>query len=203
MSFSSKANVILTSSFSTVAKELWDKGLLPNKAKVAFIPTAGDYYKDKPWMEADRKALTDLGYHVVDVDLKDKNSDRMAADFAAADILFVAGGNTTYLTAQAHLSGFDAIVRDLLRQGKIYIGSSAGSILAGPTVEPFIAEDLPELPSDFVLADPTCLGLVDYIVLPHYPKHADENDKIAEKFGTKFHFIKITDREYRVENIVG
>ncbi len=194
---SPQPNVILTSSFSTVAEELLHKGLLPPGAMVAFIPTAGDCYKEKPWIEADREALVRFGYAVIDVDLKDTNAEKLKEDFAPADIIFVAGGNTTYLAAQAHLSGFDGIIHDLLRQGKIYIGSSAGSILAGPTVEPFIAEDLPNLPADFVLTDPSCLHLVDDIVLPHYPQYAEQDDAIAQKYGERFRFMKMTDQEFR------
>lgn len=196
------SNVILTSSFSTVGRGLREKGLLPEKGSiVAFIPTAGDPYAEKPWMEADRLALVDLGYGVFDVDLKNKNAELLRDELAAADVIFVAGGNTTYLVAQAHLSGFDVIVRDLLRQGKVYIGSSAGSILAGPSVEPFIEGDLPELSKDFVIADPSGLGLVDYIVLPHYPTSAKANDAIAERYDGQFRFVEMTDQAFSIENV--
>ncbi|MCX6714762.1 MAG: Type 1 glutamine amidotransferase-like domain-containing protein [Candidatus Uhrbacteria bacterium] len=194
-------NLILTSSFNTIAKKLFDNALLPKHALVAFIPTASNPYTEHPWVEKDREALVGLGYEVTDVDLENRNEEELKKDLASADIIFVAGGNTTYLTEQSHRSGLHNIIRSLLHQGKMYIGSSAGSLLAGPSAEPFVEEDSVELPAGFVLSDPTCFGLVDYIVLPHYPLHAKENDSVMETYGDKFHYVKMTDVDYRMEMI--
>ena len=201
MSNSTKPNLILTSSFNTVVNELLKKELLPKRASVVFIGTASNPYTEHPWVERDRNVLVGLGYEVVDVDLESKSIETLRNAFASADIIFVAGGNTTYLNTQSHLSGFHNLIRDLLGQGKIYIGSSAGSLLAGPSIEPFVEEDLLELPTDIVLADPMCLGLVDYIILPHYPLLAKENDAVTEKYADRFQFKKMTDHEYVVETV--
>lgn len=196
------ANIILTSSFNTVARELFDKNLLPHeRVTVGFVTTAADPYQDKPWMEADRQALVDLGYQVINIDLKNKTAAELKTAFHDTQIIFIAGGNTTYLVDQAHRSGLIDILKDLLTEDRIFIGSSAGSILAGPTVEPFIEEDLPELSKDFLLQDPACLGLVDYVVLPHYPKYAEQNDQVASRFEDRYKFVKLRDDEYRIENI--
>lgn len=194
-------NIILTSSFATVSSDLRAKNILPAAASVAFIPTAGDIYPETPWIEGDRQALIDVGYEVTDVDLKGKNASDLEQSFAGVDIIFVAGGNTTYLLVEARRSGFDTIIRDLLAQGKMYIGSSAGSILAGPSVEPFLEEDLGELDRNFVVGSPKCLGLVDYIILPHYPTCAERNDEVAEKYAERFAFAKVRDDGYRVATI--
>jgi len=160
MSDSAKPNLILTSSFNTVAQELREKSLLPKTASVAFIPTAGDPYSERPWIDADRNALVDLGYSVTDIDLKGVTAESLEKELSSHDIIFVAGGNTTYLVQYSHISGFADVIRAFLKQGKLYIGSSAGSILAGPTVEPFVTEDLAELPKDFILTNLSCLHLV-------------------------------------------
>ncbi len=62
-------------------------------------------------------------------------------------------------------------------------------------------EDLPDLSADFTLRDPTCLGLVDYIVLPHYPELAEENDAVISEFGQMYTFTKLTDNDYQVNVI--
>lgn len=194
-------NIILTSSFGTVAQELFEQGHLPTAPfRVAFIVTAGNIYAEKPWMENDRKALINLGYDVYDVDFeKYTDSKDLQAALADADILFVAGGNTTYLNEYAQQSGFSKIVYDLLNEGKIYIGSSAGSILAGPSVAPFAKEDTEELPTGFIAHNSNCLNLVPYIVLPHYQGYAVQNDHIADAYKDAFPFVKLTDSEYRIE----
>ncbi|NQV90136.1 Type 1 glutamine amidotransferase-like domain-containing protein [Candidatus Uhrbacteria bacterium] len=195
-----RPRLILTSSFSAVARELSDVGALPKKSqRVAFIPTAGDVYKDTPWIEADRKALVDLGYSLFDVDLKKQDPSTLKQELESADIIFVAGGNTTYLFEYAHTSGFISMIPDLLNQNRIYIGSSAGSLLAGPSVEPFLSEDIPELPNDFYLHNSHGLNIVDYIVLPHYPDYAVQNDEVEKEFSHRFTFVKLKDTEYRIE----
>lgn len=191
--------LILTSSFHTVAQPLLQKGLLSSKTvSVAFIPTAGDPYGERPWIDADRRALEDLGYKVFIVDLKDKTSEQLKASLDPAQMIFVAGGNTTYLFEMVHQSGFSSVIHALLAEGRVYVGSSAGSLLAGPSVEPFIEEDRAELPKAFSLHDPTGLQLVDYIILPHYPQYARENDYIATRFDGRWPFVKLTDDEYRI-----
>ncbi len=203
MNDNAKPNIILTSSFNTVFKELREKSLLPKTSSVAFIPTAGDPYPERPWIDADRKALVELGYSVMDIDLKNRTTDSLEKELSIHDIIFVAGGNTTYLVEQSHISGFVTLIRSLLKQGKLYIGSSAGSILAGPTVEPFVTEDLAELPKDFVLTKPTCLDLVDYVLLPHdqVEEFSTEHNKIIKKYDDQFMFVRLTDQEYRLEHI--
>ncbi len=203
MSDGKKYNIILTSSFNTVVGKLREKSLLPKTASVAFIPTAGNPYPERPWIDADRKALVELGYRVTDIDLKNGTADSLEKNLSNHDIIFVAGGNTTYLVEEVHLSGFSSVVRRLLGNGKMYIGSSAGSILAGPTVEPFAKEDIAELPKDFVLTNPSCLRLVDYVVLPHdqVEEFSAEHDKIVQLYEERLSFVRLTNQEYRLENI--
>jgi dipeptidase E len=196
-------NTILTSSFHTVFNELRQRELLPKTASVAFIPTAGDPYSERPWIDADREALNELGYDVTDIDLKNTTKELLEKKISSHDIIFVAGGNTTYLAQHSCASGFVDLIRDFLRQGKLYIGSSAGSILAGPTVEPFMAEDLADLPNDFVLTKPFCLHLVNYVVLPHdqVTLFSEDHDRIIKEYGDRCAFVRLTDQQYRVEHI--
>ena len=202
MSDAENPNIILTSSFNAVAKELLKEGFLPPPSvTVAFVATAGEPYKERPWIEADRRALVELGYQVTDVTLKDENPSSLKSLLAPFDIIFVAGGNTTYLAEHARRAGFKGVIHDLLRQGKLYVGSSAGSILVGPTVEPFIEEDLPDLPPEFDIEDTATLGLVDYVVLPHHPAFAEKNDKLAKLFKDRCRFVPMKDSEYRTETV--
>jgi dipeptidase E len=135
--------------------------------KVAFIPTAGDPYGDnKPWMDADRQKLVDLGFDVFDFDLKSKKQDEVNATLTKADIIFVAGGNTFYLLEKARKSGFDKVCQKLIDEGKIYIGSSAGSYLVCPTIE---AAAWKHSDKNIVnLTDLTALNLVPFIITAHF-----------------------------------
>jgi len=135
--------------------------------KIAFIPTAGDPYgDDKPWMDADRQKLVDLGFDVFDFDLKEKNEEEVNTALLKADIIFVAGGNTFYLLDKVRKSGFDKVCKKLVNEGKIYIGSSAGSYLACPTIE---AASWKNADKNIVnLTDLTALNLVNFLIIAHF-----------------------------------
>ena len=162
----------------------------PKELKVAFIPTAGDTYKEKPWMEEDREKLVDLGFNVADFDLKGKTESQIEKALSKVDIIFVAGGNTFYLLEKTKQSGFDKVVKKLVKNGTIYVGSSAGSILAGPNIEPVKILDDPQKAR---LDSFEGLGLVDFVILPHYGKEKYKIDKIIKEYGNKYQLIPITD----------
>jgi peptidase E len=58
--------------------------------------------------------------------------ERIRQDLVA---VYVEGGNTFALLHHLRLSGFDAILRTLVAEGVIYVGLSAGSIVAGSSIE--------------------------------------------------------------------
>ncbi len=195
--------LLLTSSFATVATKLRDAGTIQFKdKKVAFIPTASDPYQDKSYLNRDRASLVDLGCEVYDVGLKEKEGETLKKALEPADIVFVAGGNVIYLAEQMRKSGFMEMIRSLLAT-RDYIGSSAGSILLGPSVQPFYAEDIGDLPKDFVLTDNRGLGLVESIVVPHVNESAfaKENEEIKRQFGSQFQIKPMKDDEYLIEEL--
>ena len=63
------------------------------------------------------------GFTVTDVDIKLYSKKDLENTLSNKDIIFVAGGTTTYLLQQAVKSGFDRIVKKLINNGIIYIGS--------------------------------------------------------------------------------
>lgn len=168
------------------ASEVMDKivPMLPKKPselKLAFIPTAGDPYGDnKPWMDADRAQLVDLGFEVADFDLKNITEIQTRKTLSKFDILFVAGGNTFYLLDYVRKSGFDKVVKELVEKGVIYIGSSAGSYVACPTIEAASWKHLGDR-NKVGLKDLSAIGLVDFLVVAHY----EEKYRDAVKAGIK------------------
>lgn len=161
--------------------------------KLAFIPTASDPYGDnKPWMDADRAKLIELGFLVTDFDLKDKNEADTRAELSKYDVIFVAGGNTYYLLDYARKSGFLVVAKELAKKGTIYIGSSAGSYLACPTIE---ASGWKHADRNIVgLKDLRALGLVDFIVVAHYEPDLSEAIEAGKK-STKYPVIVLTDQQ--------
>ncbi len=188
---------LILTSYACVVIDLINK-LLPNKEKlkVAFLPTAGDPYEDKFFVENDRKALVDLVMDVIEVDIKLIRQKELEKILNDVDIIFVAGGNVFYLMQEMRNSGFDRIVKDMLEKGKIYIGSSAGSVICSPTIEGFKQFDDPSLAPG--LENYNGLDLVDSIIIPHaqkekYFERIEKTSLAMNKLG--YDVIKLTDNQ--------
>src|SRR3989344_709499 len=108
----------------------------PQKIKVAFIPTAGYPEINKSYIEEDKNKIRSLRISdIYDVDLKEESVQSLHKKLSPADVIYVTGGNTFYLLDWVKKSGFDKVVRNFVNKGKIYIGASAGSYIACPTIE--------------------------------------------------------------------
>lgn len=79
-----------------------------------------------------------------------------------AEAVLVGGGNTFRLLATLQRSGFLALLGERARAGLPYVGSSAGTNLAAPTVR--TTNDMPIVEPASLAA----LGLVPFQINPHY-----------------------------------
>ena len=162
----------------------------PPDTRVIFIPTAADPYPDKWFIEADKKQWQELGFNILELDLKGKKERELRNLLKGFDIVYIAGGNTFYLLEKVLESGFDVVIKELLENGVIYAGGSAGAIIAGPTIEPIrVFDDLKAAPN---LKSYAGLGLVDFIVLPHYSRdklHNRQHDQIIKEWNKKGYML--------------
>ena len=136
--------------------------------KAVFIPTAGDPYDNKDFVEADRIALEKYGLDIVEMDIKNKNEEEIRERIDGADIVLVAGGDTFYLMEKLKESGADKIIKEFVARGGIYIGSSAGSIICCPTIEG--AEDFDDPNLAPKLDNFNGLGIFRNVIIPHAQK---------------------------------
>ncbi len=81
-----------------------------------------------------------------------------------ADVIFVVGGHTDYLMSVFAKTGFDKLLPKLL-ENKVYVGSSAGSMVVGRRVSTDAYRDLFGEDKDFGVTE--YLGLVDFAIKPH------------------------------------
>jgi dipeptidase E len=106
-------------------------------------------------------------------------SDHVAA-VREAEAIFVGGGNTFRLLAALYRLGLLDPIRERVREGMPYLGISAGTNVACPTIR--TTNDMP------IVEPPSldALGLVPFQVNPHY--HPGSNwvrhgDELVEHFG--------------------
>lgn len=196
--------IILTSFAADVMDKVID--YLPKPPKdlsILFIPTAANPYKEKDWMSVDRKKLVDLGFIVTNFNLKGKNEDKVRNAVANTDIVFVSGGNAFYLLKYVRKSGFDRVVKDLINKNLIYIGSSAGSVILGPNIEPMKYLD----DSSYITksTENKGLGIIEYVILPHFDnkKYDSYYKKLIKEYKDKYDLKPLNDNQAIIINNKG
>jgi len=168
--------------------------------KTIFITTPvepKDEQVDLSWYETDRAALSASGFVFTDYTLTGKNSSQVKQDLAGYEAIYVSGGNTNYLLEQSQKSGFLPLITDFVNSGKIYLSTSAGSIIAGPNLPPYLRKDDRGV---FNLTDYSGYNLVNFTVLPHWgsPHFAAKylGGRIKQIYDSKQPFILLNDHQY-------
>ena len=125
------------------------RAFLGGGKRVAFVPFAA--HDHAAYTAKVRERLGRMSLEVVGVE-----------DLDRADAIFVGGGNTFRLLKTLYDRQLLDGIRDRVRQGLPYIGSSAGTVIAAPTMR--TTNDMPIVyPPSF-----DSLGLVSFQINPHY-----------------------------------
>lgn len=162
----------------------------PKNLKLAYIATAADTYPDASWIESDKAKMTEMGFTYDVYDIKGKNTATLRQELSAYDVIYVTGGNTFYLLHHARLSGFDIVIQELINQGVVYIGGSAGSCILCPTIKHVTILDHPEQVPE--LTDYTALNLVPQLIVPHAgrDKYLARHEQIKAEYGGQLLFLR-------------
>jgi len=148
----------------------------PKNKQVAIITTAADGKEVNKYSQLAHKQFVDLGF--LSVDFVDLETDQ-AKDLSLYDVVYVCGGNTFKLLKFAREANFKNSVESSLKNGGVYVGVSAGSIIVGPSTE--IANEVQPDPNEIGLSDFSGLSIIEEIVLPHYSPDIEEDTKKFEK----------------------
>ncbi len=135
---------------------------------VAYIPDAARSFgsvDQAPWINTERDGLRAAGLDLVELPLATTPPAEVDRVLGLVDAVYVAGGETFDLLWVLRSTGTDDILLRHVRDGLPYIGCSAGSVIAGPSIEPVSLLDSPAIAPE--LHDYTALGLTDLVVVPH------------------------------------
>src|SRR5438270_2281653 len=126
--------------------------------KVLFIPFAAVRYTFAQFADTVRERFGDFGYELDSIHASDDPSQAVQA----AEAIIVGGGNTFHLLHHLYQRDLLEPIRARVNAGVPYIGWSAGSNLACPTIK--TTNDMPIIePPGFA-----ALGLVPFQINPHY-----------------------------------
>jgi dipeptidase E len=160
--------------------------LVPPGARVAVISNALDFISPQG-REAYARAVydqlaafADLGLEAHDLDLRRYFGDPsgVAEVLEASGLVWVTGGNVFLLRQAMRLSGFDNLIRPLLRADQlVYGGYSAGACVAAPHLRGIELMDPPDQTADgYPASEPIWegLGLFELPIIPHYRSDSPE-----------------------------
>lgn len=138
---------------------------------------------DKRWVLDNLNSVANNFSGEVDiVDLLALSIEEVEKRLANKDVIFVVGGDTDYLMSVYQKTGFDKLLPRLL-ETKVYVGSSAGSMVVGKRISAAAYRLIYGEESRWNIAD--YLGLVDFSVMPHLdsPDFPNRRESLLEAVG--------------------
>ena len=160
--------LFLASSLDKTIAGLKEKVLaFDKKPGVLFITNAADTYENTWWIDLDRKTFENLGWEIIDTDLRKISKDEFKRQLENANIVHVCGGSVLYLITLLKEKELDKVLVEAISQNKIiYTGTSAGSMIVAKDLG-LSAYDEEEVKFVAGIKDFSGLGLVDFYIIPH------------------------------------
>ena len=188
--------MILTSSLYEsieLVKKFLDKNT--ESKKILFIPTATNVDEYKKYIHLTQKAFGDFGYEVENFDISIFSEEIAKEKLSEAKIVFVSGGNTFYLLQELKRKNLIPYLKGKIENGLLYIGESAGSVIAAPDIEYASIVDDKTLATE--LDDYAGLNLVDFYIVPHFEEEpfVESSRNAVELYKDKLDLKLINNKE--------
>ena len=188
--------MILTSSLYEsieLVKKFLDKNT--ESKKILFIPTAANVEEYKKYMHLTQKAFEDFGYKVENFDVSIFSEEIVKEKLSEAKIVFISGGNTFYLLQELKRKNLITYLKERIENGLLYIGESAGSVIAAPDIEYASVIDDKTVATE--LNDYTGLNLVDFYIVPHFEEEpfVESSRNTVELYKDKLDLKLINNKE--------
>lgn len=158
--------------------------------KIALIPTASNgengWQSWKKKNEGTWKFVHKLGAKVTDVVLEEYRDESVIKLLQGQDAIWFMGGMAGYLNYWIRRCKIDLNIRKLLKNGTVYVGSSAGAMVAGQTLQ--ISNWL-SVDGERGSENMEPMKLVKFDIFPHYQD--SYLSKIKGKYkGPKLYLLK-------------
>lgn len=163
--------------------------------KILFIPTATNIDEYKKYIHLTQKAFEDFGYEVENFDVSIFSEEIAKEKLSEAKITFISGGNTFYLLQELKRKNLIPYLKERIENGLLYIGESAGSVIAAPDIEYASIVDDKTLATE--LNDYTGLNLVDFYIVPHFEEEpfVESSRNTVELYKDKLDLKLINNKE--------
>lgn len=187
--------LFLASSFQDVADLLPDFEKNLKGKTITFIPTASIVETVNFYVKSGRKTLEDMGLMVDELEISTASAEEITSKLKQNDYIYVTGGNTFFLLQEMKRTGTDQLIKEEVNSGKLYIGESAGAIVASADIE--YAKGMDSIDEAPNLESFEALGLVDFYPVPHYnnPPFQVASKKIIDTYSSTLKLSPISNQE--------
>jgi len=153
------------------------------------IPTAAEPYRGARILDEIRAEFAASMSEMTDVWMTEDDDPAMLDD---VDLVIMGGGDPFHLLDRLRTTGWGDAITSAVRAGLAYVGMSAGSLVAGPTLEPCTVTS-PHAPRPGL--DLTALNLVEVVALPHHdqPGRAERHSEALARFGGDLNIVALSD----------
>jgi len=183
------------------------KNLIPENKKTAYISNALDFSNDierrKQSEATDIDQLKSLGLDVEILDLREYFDKQIELEKKILEfgVIWVRGGNLFVLRQAMKISGFDNVLKNILKNNILYGGFSAGICILAPTLRGMDLIDdsnvKPYKNQQEIIWDG--LDILDYSIIPHYhsdhPESESANKAVEYMIENKLLFKALKDGE--------
>jgi dipeptidase E len=135
-------------------------------SRIAYITTAADKVDSRDYFIGHQEHMHKLGYIYDGIDIATTGGEELRKVLRHYDVVMVEGGNTFYLLDSVRKSGFANIVKELLTNGVVYVGISAGAYIACPSI--VMATWSNRGYDRCGVTDYSAMNLVPFLVKAHY-----------------------------------
>ena len=176
-----------------LVKKFLDKNT--ESKKILFIPTATNVDEYKKYIHLTQKVFEDFGYEVENFDVSIFSEEIAKEKLSEAKTVFISGGNTFYLLQELKRKNLTSYLKERIENGLLYIGESAGSVIAAPDIEYASIVDDKTLATE--LDDYTGLNLVDFYIVPHFEEEpfVESSRNTVELYKDKLDLKLINNKE--------
>ncbi len=162
---------------------------------VTFIPTAALPDKLDFHIKYSKELLVRMGLIVDELEISTATNLEIVNKLENNDYIYVAGGNTFFLLQEMNSSGAGDLIKKQINAGKLFIGESAGAILAAPNIEYARDTDNPLAAPHLKTYD--ALDVIDFYPVPHYKDESlmEAVEKVIAKYNTKLQLVPFSNSQ--------
>ncbi len=170
----------------------------PSEVKIALVETAihGESLnpeKLKKYQEQTLAQIHDCGITKIrKIDFREIKPSQLSKELSEVDVLLVDGGNTFYLLNAIKRNELGKVIVNKVKKGLIYLGISAGSYIACPTIEMALWGNQDR--NRCGLKDISALHIVPFLLTAHYtPEYRPVIENAVKT--TKYPVAALTDSQ--------